>query len=262
VSRSRSRGRARGVIASGLEAPQQIAGLKAWFDARTTSHVTIATGVSSWVSRAGSLGSIAYTQATGGNQPAYATAVASLNGKNAIQFDGTDDFLDTNNQNAWTFLHDGTGATRFKVLRLDSTVATQRYCQSSNAVTEVGVLVQYEAAQVTLRVSNGSGTFLNTWNNNTAAHYAKDVSRWQMWGYVDGTQHSRVSGSSLTNADTVGQDPSASNPGRALRLGATPAAASPLKGYVACEIYYDHVLSAAELSVLTAWANREYGVTV
>lgn len=245
-----------------LEAPLTIPGLKAWFDARTTSHMTIATGISAWVSRAGSLGSIAWTQGTGGNQPAYATAVASLGGKNAVQFDGSDDYFDTNNQNAWKFLHDGTGASRFTVLRLDSTGgATQRYGQTNNAsASEHGVFVQYEASAVALRVGNGSGTWLNLWSLGTAAHYARDVSRWQMWGYVDGAQHSRVSGSSLTNADDAAQDPSTNNPSRAFRLGASPVAASPLKGYVAQEIYYDHILTAGETSLLAAWAASVYGV--
>ncbi len=263
MSRSR-RLRTRGTSnPNGLEAPLTISGLKAWFDSRTNAYMTISTGISSWVSRAGSLGSIAWTQGTGGNQPAYATAVASLNGQNAVQFDGTNHYFDINNTNAMKFLHDGTGASSFVVYRMDSTGgATQALFSSGQAAAQTGVLFQGTTTQLQPRVYNGSGAVLNTWNLATAAHYARDASRWQMWAYIDGTVHSRVSGSSLTNADTVGQDPNTGNPTNALRLGGLPSGASLFKGYVAQKLYYDHVLTAGETTQLATWAASIYGVSV
>lgn len=246
----------------GPEAPLLIPGLKAWFDLRTDAYITISTGISAWVSRAGSLGSIAWTQGTAGNQPARATAVATLGSKNAAQFDGTDDGFDINNANAMKFMNDGTGASRFTVLRIDSTGgALQYFEQNASSNAQVGLGALFNTTNVTLAVYNASGSSLNVWSNNTAAHYARDTSRWWMWGYVDGTQHSRVSGSSLTNSDTGGQDPNTGNPTRALRMGASTALDSlPLKGVVAQDLYYDHILTAGETAQLANYFAPIYGV--
>lgn len=228
--------------------------------------MTIPSGITEWRSRSGSLGtSLAWTQGGASNlQPVYATAVASLNGKNAVQFDGTDDYFDTNNANAWKFLHDGTGASRFFIWRIDSTGgATMRYGQSQDSsASEIGISESNGAAAVTMRVANGSGTFVNNYTTAPSGHYARDVSRWQMWGYATGTQHSRVSGSLLTNADTGGQSPSSSNPTRTYRLGASASGALPFKGYIAQDIYYDHVLTAGELTSLVNFFAPIYGVSV
>jgi hypothetical protein len=248
------------------EVPEQIPGLKAWFDAGDLAYFTLnGSSVSAWVSRGGSLGtSLAFTQGTASSQPTYSTGVSTLNYRPAVQFDGTADFLNTNDQNAWTFLHDGTGASKFTVFRMDSTgPASQRFAQTTNAsATERGFFMQFEAGLVSLRVSNGSGTWLNIWNNNSTPHYVKDNSRWQMWGYVDGTQYSRVSNSTLTNSDDVSQDPSSGVPTRVYRVGASSTGTGLFKGWIAADLYYDHVLTNAEITALGTWANRVYGVAI
>ena len=91
-----------------------------------------------------------------------------------------------------------------------------------------------------------------------AAHYQRDVSRWQTWSYGAGEQSSTVSGSVLTNPDTVGQVPSASPPGISLRLGR--AGTTAFKGYLAQVIPYRRVLTPAENASLGAWAASIYGV--
>ena len=66
-----------------------LSGLVYWLDASQSSTVSIGTGVSEWRDAAG--GSIKATQATGNNQPAYQTA--QKNGRNAVYFDGTNDYM-------------------------------------------------------------------------------------------------------------------------------------------------------------------------
>jgi len=244
-----------------LEAPELVPGLMAWFDSRSSSHFTLATGVSEWRSRGGALGtSLAWVQATPANQPAYLASVAAMGNRPAVQFDGVDDWLDANSPTAGTRLHNGLGASTFRIARLDSTGgATQRLLNSAANATGIGVLHQSSLTLFTLQVLNGTGTAVNSWNLSTLAHYARDVSRWQMWGYATGTMHSRVSGSSLTNADTGGP-PSTSNSTAALRVGASNAATFPMKGWVCQEIHYDHVLTAGETTQLANWAAAEYGV--
>jgi hypothetical protein len=259
VSR-RNRARSRYGSRATVEAPQQVAGLKAWWDARTNAYMTIATGVSAWLSRAGSMGSVALSQATGGNQPAYATAVASLNGKNAVQFDGTDDFLQAATESDWIFTHDNTGATIFTVERVDSTGGADQFFISTQELlaTTVGTCQRMRLASLEAVVANGSGTLQNNWVNNTAGHFARDVSRWRAWSYGGGALTSAISGSTVTNNDTGGQTPSTSAPLRALRLSRST---SPLKGYIAQVIIYNRVLSAGERAQLAAWAAAIYGVT-
>lgn len=257
-------GKSGGVVAVAGETPTTIPGLKAWFDSRTDDYFTFSTGaqISAWTSRAGSIGSVAWIQATSSAQPTRALSVATLGSKNAVLFDGTDDYLDTNNANAWKFLHDGTGASRFLVIRADSTGGTtQRFGQTANTSSDSGVLWQFNTTSMSLQVHKGDGTTVNTWSLSTGAHWARDVSRWQLWGYVSGMQHSRVSGSSVTNADTA-SPPSSANPTRTLRMGATATPINWIKGYVAQDLFYDHVLTAGETTQLATWANQQYGVSV
>ena len=246
------------------EVPEQIPGLMAWLDSRTTAQMTFGTGnaIASWASRGGSLGtSIAWAQATPANQPAYVAAEPLFGGRPAVLFDGTNDWLDANDINAGTRLHNGLGASVFRVLRGDSTgPSAQRVFGSSSTGSQIGVLHQLSSpTQLTLQIANGSGTLVNSWTVGNAAHYARDVSRWQMWGHITGMAHSRVSGSSLTNADTGGA-PSSAPATFPLRIGASPTGTLPFKGWLCQELYYDHVLTAGETSQLAAWAAAEYGV--
>lgn len=238
--------------AASVEAPLAISGLAAWWDSRTTVGAT-------WASRAGS---IAGASLTVGGDAVYAASVASLGNKPAMQFPGSTGYLETNTTNDYKFLHDGTGSSIWAILRVDSTGgATQRLLANSNSSLEIGTLVQFTTTQARYWVQNGSGTNLNDWTTTTAGHFTRDNSRWQCWSYTAGTLRSRVSGSDITNADTGGQLPSASNPTRALRFALTSGGGSPFKGYIAQIMLFAKALSAAELTALGAWANQIYGVT-
>jgi len=258
----RGGGRGGGGIVVGppaLEAPELVPGLMAWYDSRTPAWITGTTTVSGWVSRAGLLGAIPWSQGSATNQPTYALAVPELGGKNALLLDGVNDWLVTSNQNAWTFLHNGTGASVFRVYRMDSTGGSvQAVLAGQNNPVHIGITNTFSTTNAILQVANGVSPLANSWSFAAAAHVARDVSRWQMWGYGAGLQHSRVSGSSLSNPDAVA--PSAAPPSHVLRLGSSPTGTSPFKGHIAQEIYYDHVLAAGETSQLAAWAAAEYGV--
>lgn len=74
--------------ASGFS-PKSIAGLQLWLDAADSSTISTGTGVSEWRDKS-STGS-KWVQATANNQPA--TGTQSINGKNVLVFDGTNDAL-------------------------------------------------------------------------------------------------------------------------------------------------------------------------
>jgi hypothetical protein len=237
-------------------------GLKAWFDSRSLDYFVLnGTGVNTWVSRAGSMGAVALTQATSTNQPVYTTSVASLGGKPSVTFDGVNDNLGTATASEWVFLHSNAGATIFTVERVDSTgpVDQTAYLTYTLTATDSGIHQYFRAASLTATIGNGSGTLQNNWTNNVVAHYAKDVSRWRAWSYGNGNQTSRVSGSIVTNNDTGGQTPSTATPLVGFRLSR---ATTALKGHISQVIIYSRVLTTSEIALIAAWANREYGVTV
>lgn len=74
---------------SGGFSPKQIAGLQLWLDAADASTITADTGVSEW--RDKSTTKSVWVQATGNDQPA--TGTATMNGKNVLVFDGSNDSL-------------------------------------------------------------------------------------------------------------------------------------------------------------------------
>jgi len=74
--------------ASGFN-PKSIAGLQLWLDAADSSAISTGTGVSEW--RDKSATGSKWAQATGNDQPA--TGTATMNGKNVLEFDGSNDSL-------------------------------------------------------------------------------------------------------------------------------------------------------------------------
>ena len=74
--------------ASGFN-PKSIAGLQLWLDAADSSTISTSTGVSEW--RDKSATGSKWAQTTGNNQPA--TGTQTLNGRNVIVFDGSNDSL-------------------------------------------------------------------------------------------------------------------------------------------------------------------------
>lgn len=75
--------------ASGGFNPKMIAGLQLWLDAADSLTITTGTGVSEW--RDKSATASVWAQTTGNNQPA--TGAQTLNGRNVIVFDGSNDSL-------------------------------------------------------------------------------------------------------------------------------------------------------------------------
>jgi hypothetical protein len=68
--------------------PKSISGLAAWYDASDSTTVTTATGVSQWTDKSGNGRTL--VQSVGLDQP---TRTATINGKSAIVFDGTNHYL-------------------------------------------------------------------------------------------------------------------------------------------------------------------------
>lgn len=242
-----------------LEAPELIPDLAAWYDSRTDAYFALSgASVTAWMSRAGSLGAAPLAQGTGSNQPLRATGVGVLNGQQSVQFD-TPFFLQGAVPADWSFMHDNTGATIVTVEYVDSTGAADQYIASTyvGAAASVGVVQQMRLSSYSPNIGNGSGTYQQAWANTTGTHFARNVARWRAWGYGAGVQTSRVSTSALTNADTIGQTPSAAAPLNALRLSRNTV---PLKGFLPQVVIYKRVITLAECNSLAAFFAPIYGV--
>jgi hypothetical protein len=243
------------------DAPLNIPGLKAWFDARSDEYFTFSTGaqISAWVSRAGSLGNIAWGQSTSANQAVRAQGVSVLNGTNTVQFDGVNDFMESTSQDAWKSLHDGTGSEVFFILSVDTTGQTiQNLLIDALGSIDVGIMLRVRDSTGAngQRICNGSGTnYTNAFNFTGSAD-----TEWRSVAYTEGTITVSYTGTSLTHADTVGQPPSSASPTRTVTLGWTPGGGQVFKGHLAQLLFFDHVLTTAERASLAAWANREFGV--
>jgi hypothetical protein len=246
----------KGRTGGALEVPETIPGLKAWYDSRDASHFALGAGgeVSAWLSRAGSLGAI-WTQGSAANQPIRVPSSSFFGGLPAVRLDGVNDSLVTSNKDAWTFLHNGSGQSTFRVYRLDSTgIVNQMALSSEAAATHFGITDFSASGSLTIRFSNGS--VRETWTLNNVAHSSRDVTRWHMIGLDAANLYSRASGSSLSDPNV--QAPGAGVPSVALRLG--NGTANAFKGLWAQDIYYDHVLTAGETAQLATWAADTYGV--
>jgi hypothetical protein len=246
-----------------LEAPELIPDLAAWYDSRTDAYFALSgSSITAWMSRAGSMGGMPLSQGVAANQPLRVLGVAEMNNQQSVLLDGVDDFMSAANPADWPFLHDNTGATIVTVERVDSTgIASQHvYGTLSGPAAQRGLYGALGTTSIILRLGNGSGAYQNAWTNANAAHYARDVSRWRAWAYGGGSQKHAVSGSTLTNADAVGQTPSASAPEYALRVGRAGAASSSLKGHVPQILVYKRVLTAPEIASLGAFFAPIYGI--
>jgi len=76
-------------LAAGGFNPSRIAGLQLWLDAADSSTITTDTGVSEWRDKSATQSK--WAQTTGNEQPA--TGTATMNGKNVLVFDGSNDSL-------------------------------------------------------------------------------------------------------------------------------------------------------------------------
>lgn len=81
-------------IATGFN-PKEIAGLALWLDAADVSTITPDQGAKEWRDKSVSGSTKKFVQDTGNNQPA--TGTETMNGRNVLRFDGSDDFMTATN---------------------------------------------------------------------------------------------------------------------------------------------------------------------
>lgn len=122
--------------AGGGFVPSDVAGLLAWFQADNAGSITSSGGaVSQWNDLSGGGNHLA--QATGANQPT--TGTRTINGRNVIDFDGTNDYM------AVTMTSDATPYTIIFVGRLDTTASQQNIIDGSGSSNRAVLLCSNSA---------------------------------------------------------------------------------------------------------------------
>lgn len=245
--------------AIGREAPLLVPGLKAWFDTRELA----AGALVSITSRAGSMGPVVLERIAPGSEPVVLDS--AMNGKPAIYFNGLTSLRAPEGERAaWTFLHDGTGAAVWSILRCHSTGAatqTMPFSTATASVPQVGVNLRLTNSNILdARILNGV-VISNMGSFSDAPITSRDVNKWLEWGYITGTQTVAATGIVKTSADSAA--PSPSIPSRQLTVGGPSGGSSNFfTGLYTQFIVYDHPLTTDERALLAQWSHDEYGVAV
>jgi hypothetical protein len=231
-------------LATGFS-PKSIAGLAAWYDATVASSITLTSDfVSQWNDLSG--GGFHLTQATEASRPGTAT----IGGKTAIDFDGSNDFLFTT-----TTLPDfGTvfdvhildaASVAYGIYHLNSTVGgfSKRMGLIYSSVNEY----RSQAVLSTTNIGVSGGT-------RTADARITSVT------FTGSATAGRLDGATLsgTTTGTSGNDPGVYVGIRSL----SGSLALPLNGKIGELIVYNRVLSAAEISRIERYLASKWGVTL
>lgn len=177
-------------------APTDIAGLQLWLDASDTATITQAANlVSQWNDKSGNARHV--TQGTGANQPT--TNIRTINARNVIDFDGTNDFF-----NISTPPSPASGQTFFFVFSNDTVTTARPLIGSNDTVAAPQVRTSTANLFGTVRTGvaallNGSPAITTSTNYIGAANYSttgNDV-------YINGTSYGTdATSTTFTNGST------------------------------------------------------------
>ena len=228
--------------ASGFN-PKSIAGLSLWLDAADASTITLSTGVSVWADKSGN-GRNA-SQATGGKQPAYSS---TINGKNVVTFQGTDDTMQIGANAAFN----ATSQTIIIVSRQNAN-ANQALWYKADSNSAVGVITRYRASNVFWHYQKNDGTAetLAVANTNSNVNvFATVLEPAAQAGYTNG---SLVVSTTVTTAYDNNSGP---------WLGSRRDVGEYLQADIAEVLFWNRALSASERSRVERYLGRKWGVTV
>jgi hypothetical protein len=234
-------------LASGFN-PKSIAGLSLWLDAADASTITVSTGVSVWADKSGNGRNAA--QAVGGKQPAYSS---TINGKNVVTFQGTDDTMSITNVADFN----ATSQTVIVVSR-QTTAANQSLFYKGQSNSANGVIMRYRTGTtfwLYQKNDNTAETLSNNSNTNTNTNvYTAVLQPSNQAGFVNGAAPTN---GFATNTLTTAYDDTG-----AIWIGSRRDVSEYLVGD-ACEIlHWPRALSASERSRVERYLGRKWGVTV
>jgi hypothetical protein len=220
--------------ASGFD-PRTIADLSVWYDASVASSITIETGVSQWNDLSGNNRHL--TQTITNNQPAYVTN--ALNGRPAVDFDGTNDSLSasfTLSQPTRVFCVGNYRSNTTGQNLWDGAAAGNRMRMFLNAPSNPGIF---------------AGASLNAAGQAVLGFF--------VWEAV----FQSFAGSLLRDGTTLASgNPGAGVPGGVRLAIFGDGTSAPTNCQIAEFILYNRAITASEASAVRTYLGRKYAITV
>jgi hypothetical protein len=255
-----------GIIASSMASfsPLSLPNLKAWYDAADTSSITGGSAVSQWNDKSGN--GYHLTQSTSTKRPSSGTR--SLNSKNVVDFDGTNDVLAASTASDWTFLNNSGASTAFYVLVQDTATTSQGYADTggfSSATVDFEIYRAPTSTNLIHRVGNantGAGPVENDTGTavSAASHYFHLIS-----DPSNATAANRsiftLDGTALAKNNSRTTTPSSSAPNRALTIGGrTDDDGYAFNGAFAEIIFVSGIMSGANITKTTDYLKAKWGL--
>ena len=253
-----------GIIASssGEFTPIKLPNLKAWYNAANTSSISvIGNAVTQWDDLSGN--GFHLSQGTSTKRPSSGTR--TLNSKNVIDFDGTNDVLSASTASDWTFMNNSGGCTAFFVYMYDDNSGARAFCTTDGVSGSLVGFDLYDNTELAHRVNRGVGgasAVSNETSQNPATgnHYlyvlsdpnnATAANRSEI--YIDGVLQNK--NNTLTNS------PSASAPATALDVGGRQSDDGyAFNGAFAEIIIVSGLMSAENITKTKAYISAKWGV--
>lgn len=193
----------------------------------------------------------------GVSRPAYSASSANWGGLPAITYTAASvDMLNSvDAASAWTFLHNGSGASVALVFRFTG-VAIGRLFSTANALTNVGMLIQCTAdGLVEFRIRNGASSYqfvgaqgFPIGSRCTVVYAYKSG---ELAGYLNGT------GDIFDNSAFT---PSAAAPTATARIGHGTSGTNPFDGDIVAVHVWTRYFSAADAARYHQWAQRNWNL--
>jgi hypothetical protein len=257
-----------GIIASASAPPptSPVAGYKAWYDASDTATITVSgNAVTQWNDKSANAYNL--TQGTAAYRPSSGTR--TINSKNVIDFDGSNDLLKAATASNWTFLSNSGGSSIFLVILCDTSSTFQSiwstlFDLSSSSVGTSFTRRTDDKTDLFVRNANsGNGAIgsndQGTLTDATAIYYTALLDPNN--GTTLDRAISRVSGGAEIKNNTFTQSPSASVASEPLHIGDyTPGGGLGFDGVIGEVLFYDSVLSATDRAKNESYLKNKWGL--
>ena len=243
-----------------------VAGYKAWYDASDTATIsTTGSSVTQWNDK--SANALNLVQATGAKQPQSGTR--TQNGKNMIDFDGSNDVLSSNaSVGSWQFLTNSVGSTVFLVMFADTAADNRSIFDCSDG--SVANVPSYSWV-----INPGDTIFAGVGTNNAgtynwlaaAASSVTDNTAQQI-AIVSDTSNATAAnrgliyknGTLVWNNNTYTGTASSSNPSQPLNVGGYVNYSESFDGGICEIIIYNSVLSGADITKNSNYLAAKWGL--
>ena len=242
-----------------------VSGATLWLDAADTTTISLnGSGVSQWNDKSGN--AFAFTQGTLANMPQSGTQ--TINGKNVLDFDGSNDFLTfTGAASTFNYLHNSTGYTGFFAGQYQTpTVVNIYYNTNQSLLANIGASLYDNGAGVVAHdVSNGVGGAANATSRGAAGSTITNGANFYASVVIDNTTATaadrvkiRINGGAESKTNTVTNAASGSDASFALTLGTDGTIYTNM--YYGEIIFYSGQLSDPDVASVNAYLAAKWGI--